>query len=239
MDNQTILARRATIITENKAMQDRVGDAYTDLIESITKVEILIKINKMVIDDLSIAEFYKYKKINEKNSIKILKNIDKLVRRINFSNFTQKLFGINYKQMDRDNNIFTTQVEDGVDTLKKMTNHYDDLYREIQDKLRLLQIQSRSVSPISTQSLSSSRSSSRGFNPASSGSSSPITSHSSSPITSHSASPYDTNFDEELQSGGTKYRKSRRRRFKQATHANRRHAKLSKKYKKQYTKRIH
>jgi hypothetical protein len=218
MDNQTIINERATIIAKYKAERKKLVDAYTDLIASITRVEELIEVNKHVINDLLIAQFYEYKKTAKKVSMKILKNIDKLVNRIKFSNFKYKLFGINFKQMHRDNYKFITQVEMGHNNITgDMKSYFDNLYKYLDEEL--LQIQPRSVSPISTQSLSSSRS--------------------SSPITSHSASSYDNANDSDLQSGGTKSRKSRRRRFKQATHANRRHAKLSKKYKKQYTKRVH
>ena len=80
----------------------------------------------------------------------ILKNMDKLVSRINFNIFKQKLFGQNLARMNSENNEFNTLLANGLETLTFLKTQFDELYTELGD----IQLPSPSSSP--TQSPSSS-----------------------------------------------------------------------------------
>ena len=211
LDEKKILDDRAEIIERNKAEQDKVSIAYRELSESIYKVEKFFWDNRDKFDESSIVEFYSLKDNALKQSMTILKNIDRLVSGINFSNFKQKLFGKNLARMNSDNNQFKTQIANGLDTLNLLKTQFDELYT-------VIQLPSPSSSP--AQSPRS--------GPTQSPSSSLTSSPSSTPRFQTSSSD-----DPAYTSGG---KKSRSRRFKQTKLRQR---KIRKKYKHKYTKRRH
>ena len=216
LDKEKILDDRTKIIEQNKTEQEKLSNADRDLRKSIYKVEVLFRDKNIQFDESSIVEFYSLKDDALRKSMTILKNMDKLISRINFNIFKQKLFGQNLARMNSENNEFNTLLANGLETLTFLKTQFDKLYDKLYTELGDIQLPSPSSSP--TQSPSSS----------------PTQSPSSSPNQSPSSSPrvHIGSLDESAYTSGGKQTKHRKQ-------TKLRQRKISKKYKHKYTKRRH